>query len=172
MLNNWKKYIPNIITTIRLILAVCVPFIFLNDNKNLAIIIFIIAALSDALDGYLARKWHVISLYGKMIDPFADKTLSMGVLILLAMTTNHIFYILLILEGFIMLIGALSFQSEKKVNVKKIGKIKTSVLFPTVAAGLLSTIMPIFNIILIPLIVLTLVLQCLAIKEYAKKFIK
>lgn len=171
MLDNLKKYIPNIITTIRFILALSIPFIFLN-NRVLAITIFIIASISDALDGYLARKWQVISNYGRMLDPLADKTLSIGGLILLTMLVNSIFIIPLVMEGFIMGIGTISFKSDKKVAIKKIGKIKTSILFPTVIIGLLSTVTSIFDIFIIPMIVITLVLQGLSIKEYAEKLIK
>lgn len=46
--------------------------------------LFIIAALTDALDGYLARKWSVVSDFGRVMDPFADKALVLGSFIVLA----------------------------------------------------------------------------------------
>jgi len=46
--------------------------------------VFVVAALSDALDGYLARRWNAISVFGRVMDPFADKVLVLGAFIVLA----------------------------------------------------------------------------------------
>jgi CDP-diacylglycerol--glycerol-3-phosphate 3-phosphatidyltransferase len=46
--------------------------------------LFVLAAITDALDGYLARKWNAISIFGRVMDPFADKILVLGVAIMLA----------------------------------------------------------------------------------------
>ena len=50
----------------------------------LALSLFLLAALTDALDGYLARKWHVESTFGRIMDPFCDKVLILGAFIYLA----------------------------------------------------------------------------------------
>ena len=50
----------------------------------LAAIVFVIAALTDALDGFLARRWNAVSIYGRIMDPFADKVLVLGAFIMLA----------------------------------------------------------------------------------------
>ena len=49
-----------------------------------ALALFVIAAATDALDGYLARKWNVVSLFGRIVDPAADKFLVLGTLVFLA----------------------------------------------------------------------------------------
>ena len=46
--------------------------------------LFIIAALTDVLDGYLARRWNIITAFGRVMDPFADKVLVVGAFICLA----------------------------------------------------------------------------------------
>lgn len=46
--------------------------------------LFIVAAVTDALDGHLARRWNVVSLFGRVVDPFADKILILGSFICLA----------------------------------------------------------------------------------------
>jgi CDP-diacylglycerol--glycerol-3-phosphate 3-phosphatidyltransferase len=46
--------------------------------------LFVVAALTDALDGHLARTWNVISKFGRIMDPFADKVLVLGAFIMLA----------------------------------------------------------------------------------------
>lgn len=51
---------------------------------NIAIVLFILAAITDALDGHLARKWHVESVFGRIMDPVCDKVLIIGAFIYLA----------------------------------------------------------------------------------------
>ena len=68
-----KENIPNILTIIRFIL---IPFIYmsvLSKHFLSALIIFTISALTDVLDGYIARKYNYITDIGKLIDPLADK---------------------------------------------------------------------------------------------------
>lgn len=48
-----------------------------------AMALFIVAAITDALDGYLARKWNAISVFGRIMDPFADKILVLGAVVML-----------------------------------------------------------------------------------------
>ena len=76
--------IPNSLTVVRIIL---VPLfvIFLSARIPygiyLATVIFIIAALTDSIDGYLARKWKQVTTLGKLLDPLADKLLITAALI-------------------------------------------------------------------------------------------
>lgn len=50
----------------------------------IAALIFVIAAVTDALDGHLARRWNVVSRFGRVMDPFADKVLVLGAFVMLA----------------------------------------------------------------------------------------
>ncbi|MFW6038886.1 MAG: CDP-diacylglycerol--glycerol-3-phosphate 3-phosphatidyltransferase, partial [bacterium] len=87
------RQVPNILTVLRLVLA-AVFFIVLNQYRYdsgrpewllvAAGVIFILAALTDAADGYLARRWHVESTFGRIMDPFCDKVLVIGAFIYLA----------------------------------------------------------------------------------------
>ena len=51
---------------------------------NLAIALFVLAATTDFVDGYLARKWNVVSMFGRLMDPFCDKVLILGTFIYFA----------------------------------------------------------------------------------------
>ena len=74
---NWN--IPNILTLLRLIAAPAVAIMFLYFNRPLAdwfaLILFVGAAFTDFLDGYLARAWKQESKLGAMMDPIADKAM-------------------------------------------------------------------------------------------------
>jgi CDP-diacylglycerol--glycerol-3-phosphate 3-phosphatidyltransferase len=53
---------------------------------NIAIALFVLAATTDFIDGYLARKWSVVSMFGRLMDPFCDKVLVLGAFVYLAGT--------------------------------------------------------------------------------------
>jgi CDP-diacylglycerol--glycerol-3-phosphate 3-phosphatidyltransferase len=85
-----RQNIPNALTILRLVLAV-VFFVMLAlagaDARALLIaasVVFAVAAITDALDGYLARRWNAISAFGRVMDPFADKILVLGGFVMLA----------------------------------------------------------------------------------------
>ncbi|MBI1369325.1 MAG: hypothetical protein GC162_11815 [Planctomycetes bacterium] len=90
------RQLPNLLTLLRLVLAT-VFFVVLNqyhfadtvaDEATLVLwssgILFILAAITDWLDGFLARRWKVESRFGRIMDPFCDKVLVMGAFMLLA----------------------------------------------------------------------------------------
>lgn len=90
--NNKKKLIPDIITPNRLtylrvlMIPVFVAFFFLEVipyNYAISAAVFAIAALTDLADGYIARKYNLVSNMGKFLDPIADKVLVSTALILL-----------------------------------------------------------------------------------------
>lgn len=93
----WQTHLPNALTMLRVVLTAAfvalvalrpAPFPVgsseLDAGLLLACALFVIAAVTDALDGYLARKWKVVSRFGRVMDPFADKVLVLGAFIMLA----------------------------------------------------------------------------------------
>ncbi|MBX3364087.1 MAG: CDP-diacylglycerol--glycerol-3-phosphate 3-phosphatidyltransferase [Phycisphaeraceae bacterium] len=88
---RWKRTLPNALTIARLGLA-AVFFVILSIDHVVdrpvwlvtAAVVFVVAATTDALDGYLARRWHVVSRFGRIADPFADKVLVLGAFVMLA----------------------------------------------------------------------------------------
>ncbi len=75
--------IANQLTILRILLVPVFMYFLLAGNMNLAAAIFIIASLTDFLDGYLARKMNLITNLGKFMDPLADKVLVMAAFICL-----------------------------------------------------------------------------------------
>ncbi len=77
--------LPNIITSIRLILLIPLSFYLSQQDYQAALIIFFIAGFSDGLDGFLAKRFNWVSRFGSILDPIADKALlvlTMGILTL------------------------------------------------------------------------------------------
>ena len=82
--------IANLITLLRIALIPVLVGVFYSGikyNNNIAAFIFIAAALTDWLDGYLARKYNMESSFGAFLDPVADKLMVSTVLILLVQST-------------------------------------------------------------------------------------
>jgi len=87
------KRLPNIITFIRLALIPFFVYLLINPSESqkfAAIVVFIFAALTDSIDGFLARKLKAISTLGKLLDPLADKLLVMSALVMLVSLRSDI----------------------------------------------------------------------------------
>ena len=75
--------IPNLITTTRLLLSIPISISIYQGSEGIALILFIVAGLSDGLDGFLARKFSWESKFGRLLDPLADKCLILSTLLLM-----------------------------------------------------------------------------------------
>ena len=77
--NIWN--VPNVLTMIRLALIPVFVLLFAAGHDKISLLVFIIASLTDLLDGYLARKHNQITDFGKLMDPLADKLMVVTALI-------------------------------------------------------------------------------------------
>ena len=78
--------LPNILTLSRVAAVPIVVFLLLFESKQncfWAAFVFTAASITDWLDGYLARKWGIVTILGKFLDPLADKLIVMAALIML-----------------------------------------------------------------------------------------
>ena len=81
------RIIPNVLTLFRSLTAIVLPLIIIYGGEIGALIatpMLILAGVSDYLDGFYARKYNVISNFGKILDPVADKLLVVGIIFALA----------------------------------------------------------------------------------------
>lgn len=67
--------VPNLLTLLRLLLVPVYVVFFANGQKYAALATFLLASFTDLLDGRIARKYHLITDFGKLMDPFADKVM-------------------------------------------------------------------------------------------------
>ena len=78
------KHVPNILTIIRFFLVPIILLLLLNNNYILAFVFLTISGLTDILDGFIARKFNLITNFGKLMDPLADKFTQISILVVLA----------------------------------------------------------------------------------------
>jgi len=115
-----------------------------------ATIIFVVAALTDWFDGYLARRWNQTSSFGAFLDPVADKLMVAGALLLLVELGRTTVVIALIIIGREIAISALrewmaQIGASKSVAVSSLGKVKT--IAQMIAIPMLLYKAPLFGVI-------------------------
>ncbi|MFO0991673.1 MAG: CDP-diacylglycerol--glycerol-3-phosphate 3-phosphatidyltransferase [Hyphomicrobiales bacterium] len=128
--------LPNNLTYGRLVAVPVVAALLLwggNAARWVALLIFIVAAITDFFDGYLARKWGQQSALGRMLDPIADKVLVAVILLVLAADRTifdwHIWAAIIILSREVLVSGLREFLAELRVSVPvtRVAKWKTTV---------------------------------------------
>lgn len=157
------KLLVNLITTFRFLFSLTIPAVHDKFSDIAVIILIIVLFLTDFIDGFLARKFKVQTLYGSMLDTIADKSLSI-ILILLIMKNNKTLVFVLMLEVLIALINTYGTLTKRKINSSKIGKIKTWFLAITIVISYINKYTYISKISAI----LTIILQIVTMVGYIK----
>ncbi|HRX36345.1 MAG TPA: CDP-diacylglycerol--glycerol-3-phosphate 3-phosphatidyltransferase [Aestuariivirga sp.] len=128
--------LPNILTYGRIVAVPVVAGLLMWDTYSArwaALAIFVLAAITDFLDGYLARLWKQQSSLGRMLDPIADKVLVAVVLLVLSaspiLSGGHLWAAIIILSREVLVSGLREYLGELQVSVPvtKIAKWKTAV---------------------------------------------
>ncbi len=166
-----KKQIPNLLTISRIILTPLIIYLGLTNHIKILIGVAILVALTDFLDGRLARKWKVQSELGCKLDAIADKVLVIGLLIIL-ITRNHSFFYVLILECIIAFLNLYFYLRKGVANSLMIGKIKTWIIFITIIIGLLDLIITSFNIPIDYFVYFTVFMQICSLLSYIKSYLE
>ena len=127
--------LPNKITLARIFLIPIFLVIYLVEpfpalaNDWTGLVIFVIAASTDALDGYLARKMKLVSNFGKLIDPLADKMLVCSVLVAFTYTGQVPAWatiIIIVREFYISGFRQLALEQNLVLAATGLGKVKTT----------------------------------------------
>jgi cardiolipin synthase len=139
--------IPILLTWLRVALIPLVVGVFylppawlpLEDRNMAATLVFIVAAVTDWFDGFLARRWNQTSAFGAFLDPVADKLMVAGALLVLVQLDRCNAILAFIIIGREITISALrewmaQIGASKSVAVNSIGKIKTAAQMTAIPA--------------------------------------
>ncbi|MCT4563122.1 MAG: CDP-diacylglycerol--glycerol-3-phosphate 3-phosphatidyltransferase [Maledivibacter sp.] len=129
--------LPNFLTTIRFLLVPLFVYVFFHEGQSnvlYATYIFILAGVTDVLDGYLARKYDLITKWGQAMDPLADKLMLLTVLICFTIKGYLPIWVITIvgLKEILMIIGGLFLYYRKDkvvIPANKFGKMATVVFY-------------------------------------------
>ena len=134
------KHVPNALTIIRFLLIPVIVISIFNGDYIIAFIFFTISGITDIADGFIARKFNLISNFGKLMDPLADKLTQIATIASLTLKDIIPIWILAIvlLKELIMIAGA-SFLYGKDVVVysKWYGKLATVLFYVAIVFSLL-----------------------------------
>lgn len=164
-MKNIKKWIPNILTISRILVTPLVIYLGIKDAIVPLIVLAIFIALTDFLDGKLARLWQVESSIGAKLDAIGDKALAIGLLVIL-IVDNHMFFYVLVLEALIAIFNIYVFIKERVVESLLVGKIKTWVIFITIILGLFNILFTNLKVFVNCCVLLTVILQFISLFTY------
>lgn len=141
LLKDWKKdilSIPNILSFFRLILIPVYVAIYLNADCSsdyyIAGSILAVSCLTDLIDGQIARRFHMVTTLGKILDPLADKLTQFALIVCLALRYSFLWYVValfFIKEIFQLVAGSIRLLRKKRMLKGALlsGKICTTILF-------------------------------------------
>jgi len=132
--------LPNILASIRILLAPLLFWVILNPelftdnglhiswNYYTAALVFVLASVTDFFDGYIAREWNQITLLGGILDPLADKMLTLAGflgLMMIGEASAWAIYIIIVRELFITGVRTVAVSEGLDVKASWAGKVKT-----------------------------------------------
>lgn len=165
MNNKFMKFLVNFITISRLIFSWFFVFLSESIEYHFLLLLIIILFLTDFIDGFLARKFKVQTLFGSMLDTLADKVLSL-VLIVPFLSENSVLYFMVGGEILITLINTSARFRGKLTRVCILGKIKMWLLSITIILFYLNLFYYINNSFIFLMVIITFIFQLIVIVYY------
>jgi CDP-diacylglycerol--glycerol-3-phosphate 3-phosphatidyltransferase len=151
-----KKYIPNILTSSRILLTPVFLYFLFSDfshSKLIALIVFVVASITDAFDGFYARKHNLITKFGIFFDPLADKLLILsafyGFMFIPILNTEVKLWMIILISFRDVVVTLLRMIMEYKgmtMVTSKVSKIKTVLQITTITCILTYLILFSYNI--------------------------
>ena len=141
---NWRKEIltiPNLLSLLRILLIPVYMTIYLKGDHRVAALILVTSCLTDAVDGWIARRFHMISTLGKILDPVADKATQFTLTYCLSLdhpALQPVLVLFVIKECFQLVAGIIALRNGKILpGALMAGKVCTTVLFVSLIAMVL-----------------------------------
>lgn len=134
--------IPNMLTVIRLLLIPVFIGYYTSGQPILALTVYLLAGVTDVLDGYIARRYDLSTKLGTVLDPLADKLMlltALGCLSFSGIIPMWVFYIVVLKEGAMILGAAIMYfgHINRVIPSNVFGKVATIVFYIAVATSLL-----------------------------------
>lgn len=131
-MSNFIRYVPNILTILRLAAVPFFAWLMLQSRMTEAMWLFVFAEATDALDGFIARKYKVVSVFGRIADPIADKLIQLTALFMLDwknMIPSAIPWLFLLKELIMVVASVFAIRKKMDTSAKWYGKLTSASLF-------------------------------------------
>jgi|TARA_B100001540_G_scaffold185476_1_gene163526 cardiolipin synthase len=172
-MSRYFIFIPNLLSIIRIGLVYPILNNIYLNNFELSIVFFVLAAITDAMDGFLARKMNWQTDLGTILDPIADKLLLSGTIFILWLNQYIPFYIFIIFIGrdIAILLGAAIQMTLNELNTPMpnlLGKLTTSLQIIYIAVIFLKQIFELeFGIYVLDIMIILITLTSLIVYAYS-----
>ena len=164
-----KKLLPNMITLSRVVSLIIGFILFLKGYWKISIVLYIYGSVSDAFDGYFARKWDAYTKFGSYLDAISDKFYALSIIILSLINKNYFIILIALLELIITIINYKAVKKNIKVETVRIGKFKMTFEFLTLITALLSININEIYYGFIPLLIITMYFGVQSVNAYVNK---
>lgn len=161
-----KNTIPNIITLSRVISMIMGFIYFIKENIILSLCLYIYGSVSDALDGYLARKWNAYTKLGSYLDAICDKFYALSIIIISVIYGNYTIILVAALELIISIINYLAVKKNGDSHTERVGKFKTAFEFVLLIVSLIMIKIKYFCYLYILILIFTVYFQLQSINAY------
>lgn len=145
-----RKNIPNILTTLRLIIVPFLGYFMYSERYVYSIILFTLGGITDVIDGYVARKYDMVTKWGKFFDPLADKLMQITALAFLVMHRFIPIVVLavVVLKELLMLLGGIMLYRKGKtvISANWYGKLATVLFYFAILATIILSLEDLNNI--------------------------
>ena len=172
-MSRYFIFIPNLLSIIRIGLVYPILNNIYLNNFELSIVFFVLAAITDAMDGFLARKMNLQTDLGTILDPIADKLLLSGTIFILWLNQYIPFYIFIIFIGrdIAILLGAAIQMTLNELNTPMpnlLGKLTTSLQIIYFVVIFLKQIFELeFGIYVLDIMIILITLTSLIVYAYS-----
>lgn len=166
MIDKIKKMVPNLITFFRIISFLIGFILFFIGNRTASILLYIFGSVSDAFDGYFARKWNAYSKFGSYLDAISDKFYALSIIIISIIYGNYFIIIVALFELIISIINYKILLKKEKVFTQRVGKFKMTFEFMLLVCSLLLIEFDTFWYMFFVLFVFTIYFQIQTINAY------
>ena len=167
--------LPNKLTVLRVLMVPFFVLFMLTDlggvaNKWIALAIFVVASLTDLLDGKIARKYNLVTNFGKFMDPLADKLLVCSALICLSNVIPK-WIVIIIISRELIISGFRTIAADNGIVIAASywGKIKTVCQMLMIIWLILDLELPFYHLIGQVLIYVSLILTIISLADYIAK---
>ena len=164
--------IPNLISFIRILLVPLFAYLFMQGDFVPAVIVLALSGLSDCVDGKIARKYNLVTNFGKFMDPLADKLLVCSAMICLIQTGQLAAWIVVIIIAREFIISGFRLIASDNgivIAASYWGKFKTTFQMLMVIVLILDIQNQVFQILGTVLIYISLALTVISLIDYVVK---